>query len=825
MASGSSTPLAHLEGITKTFPGVRALGGVDLEVRPGEVHALVGENGAGKSTLMRILAGGEQPDEGSITWKGERAAFAGPGDALRAGISMIHQELSLIANLSVAENVFLGHERLRHARLVDWGRMNAEAEELLSSVGVSGGLSADTHAGRLPVAGRQMVEVAKALSWDVSLLIMDEPTASLGGTEVRALFDVISRLRERGVSVLYVSHRLEEILEIADRITVLRDGQVVRTLEASEASEELLIRLMVGRDLEEPTRGEGSPGEPILSVRGLRVPPKVEGFDLDVRAGEIVALWGLMGSGRSTVARALAGLVPAADGTVTVQGTPMPLSDPVGAVRSGVVYLTENRKEEGLVLDFSIRENAALASLPQRSAGGFVRADDEKRQVGALMEELDVRAASMETPVRTLSGGNQQKVVMARALLAGPRTLIVDEPTRGVDVGSKAEIHRLLRRVADDGNAVVVVSSELPEVLAVADRVVVVREGAVAADVPAEEAVEDELLSAATPGRRADVGDRTARKERRIAGGLPAALVLFALWGIAAALSPGFRSMINQANLLNQAAMLGLLTLGQTVVLLGRGIDLSVGATMTASLVVGATIMQGRDEAVLPAVGAAVAVGALVGLVNGLLVQRFRLQPFIATLGMAVIVQGLVLTWVRGPTGAAAPALFDFAGARVLGLPLLGLSAIALVVAVGLVLRHHVWGRRLYAVGGDPDSARLSGIRVDQVRVWSFVVCGVLASLAGLVALARFGAADPRVGAGLEFMSITAAIIGGVSFAGGRGTVWGALAGVGVLGIITNIINLLGVARFWQEVVTGLTILVAIYVFQRSRGREAESMT
>ncbi|MGH2555877.1 MAG: ATP-binding cassette domain-containing protein, partial [Actinomycetota bacterium] len=820
----SGMALARLQGIVKSFPGVKAVKGVDLEVRPGEVHALVGENGAGKSTLMRMLAGSERPDVGTIIWRGQDQSFHDPADAFRAGIAMIYQELSLLPGLSVAENIFLAHERLRRGGLINWRAMGSDAGGLLASLGVANDQGPNVPVDALPVAARQMVEVAKALSRNASLIIMDEPTASLGEGEVRTLFEVIRNLRERGVSVVYVSHRLEEVLEIADRVTVLRDGELVRTLSAAEASVDLLIRLMVGRDLPAPKRRDGETGETVLSVRGLRVPLRIQTIDLDVRTGEIVALWGLIGSGRSTLARALAGLLPATATRLTVDGSKTPLSDAPAAVRAGVVYLTENRKDEGLMLDRSVRENVSLASLSDRSMAGFVRAADETKRVAEITRDLRVRPPSLGAPVRNLSGGNQQRVVMARALLAKPRVLIVDEPTRGIDVGSKAEIHRLLRQLADEGHAVLLVSSELPEVLGLADRIVVMREGAAVGEVEAEGAVEDDLLAMATPRRRVEAASERVRGRVSLPSGLPAALILVGLWLAAAALSPEFQSITNQANLLSQAAVLALLTLGQAIVLIGGGIDLSVGATLTASLTLSATIMSGRDAQMVPAIGAALAVGAAIGFVNGVVVQRLRIQPFIATLGMAVVVQGLVLTWVTAPTGLAAPAFFDLAASRVFRLPVLGLIALGVGAVAALTLRHHVWGRRVYAVGDDADAARLSGIAVDSVRVWSYVVCGVLAALAGLLTLARFGAADPQVGVGLEFLSITAAVVGGVSLAGGRGTLWGALAGVGVLGIIANMVNQLGVQRYWQQVVTGLMILIAVYLFQRTGGKGAEPL-
>jgi ABC-type sugar transport system ATPase subunit/ribose/xylose/arabinose/galactoside ABC-type transport system permease subunit len=816
--------LAELRGIEKSFAGVRAVRGVDLAVRGGEVHGLIGENGAGKSTLMRILAGAERADAGTILWRGEAVSFGGPADAIRLGIAEIYQELSLVPALSVAENIFLGHEPLRRGGFVERAAMAAGARRLLRDLGVVQAERPEVPVETLSVAAQQMVEIAKAVSRNASLLIMDEPTASLGGAEVRALFELIRRLRERGISIVYVSHRLEEVVEIADRVTVMRDGEVVGTLATRDASIEGLIALMVGRELERPEARAAAEAreETLLDARGLAAPPGLVDASLEVRTGEIVAVWGLVGSGRSTLARAIAGVVPAESGSVTVAGKRIRGSSPAAALAEGLVYLTEDRKGQGLMLDRSLRENVAVASLGSRSAGGFLRVKEETRALGRLVGALRLRAASLEATVRNLSGGNQQKAMLARALLTEPRVLIVDEPTRGIDVGSKAEIHQLLRDIADQGRGVVMVSSELPEVLGVADRIAVMREGTLVAEFEAAKASEDALLAAATPGRRREaVATRREVGQTWVQQGGAAFVVLAALWLVAAVLSANFLSITNQSNLLGQAAVLALLALAQAFVILAGGIDLSVGATLTAASIAAAVVMNGDDGRILPGILAALAVGGAVGLANGLLVQGLRLEPFIVTLGTAAAVQGLVLSWTTGPTGAAAPRFIELTAIQVWRLPALGLASLGLVAVAGIWLRYHVRGRHIYAVGGDAGASRLSGLRVDRIRVATYTLAGLLAAVAGLFTLARFGAADPRTGIGLEFASITAVVAGGISFAGGRGTVWGALAGVGILTLVANMLNQLRIQFYWQQVVTGLIILAAVAVYQRGRSRKA----
>jgi ribose transport system ATP-binding protein len=503
----SSGALVTMTGITKRFAGVLACADVDLAVRPGEVRALLGENGAGKSTLMNVLAGVITDHEGTITVAGREHRFRGPADAQAAGIAMIHQELDLVPGLSVAENIFLGREPRTRLRTVDVRRMAAAAREQLAALGVA--LDPHRAVGSLRVGEQQLVEIAKALSTDARVLIMDEPTAALADAEVRLLFTTIARLRERGVAIVYISHRMEEIEEIADRATVMRNGRVAGTVDPRTAGRQDVIELMVGRAEDEQFGADGAtaPGAVLLEVRDLALHPKARragrtdpaGIDLTVHAGEIVGLAGLMGAGRTELLETLYGAAPPGrrTGSVRLDGRDYAPSGPRAALARGVGFVSEDRRRSGLQLQHPVAHNIVLTALRSLCTAGVVRFGRERRAVREQIAALGIRAASPAVPVGTLSGGNQQKVVFARQLLARPRLLLLDEPTRGIDIGAKAELYRLLRRLADDGLGILFASSELPELLGVCDRIVVLRGGRVAADMPRRGADQAGILSAA----------------------------------------------------------------------------------------------------------------------------------------------------------------------------------------------------------------------------------------------------------------------------------------------------------------------------------------
>ncbi|MFO0896627.1 MAG: sugar ABC transporter ATP-binding protein [Pirellulales bacterium] len=504
-------PLLALRGIEKRFPGVFALRGVDLEVRAGEVHALLGENGAGKSTLMHVLAGVFPPDGGRIDFAGqEHAAFANERAALEAGVALVYQERSLFGPLSVAENIFAGRQPRTRFRRIDYRRLHDESRKLLHEVGLD--VDPQTPLERLSSAQQQLVEVAKALSVQAKLILFDEPTAALAPAEAERLFGLIRKLRAAGVGVVYISHRLEEVFALADRATVLKDGQGQGTFALSELSPQRLINLMVGRELNpHQPRADTAPADspPLLQVRSLSDPadgaprkPRLENVGFDVRAGEIVGLAGLVGAGRSETALALFGARPGCRGEILVDGRTVQPGSPAAAIAAGIGYLPEDRKLSGLFLDMSIADNVASAAGRRFGVWRF-RGGEQRAKARELCSALRVVCRGPDEPVKNLSGGNQQKVILARWLLADPRVLLVDEPTRGVDVGAKAEIHQLLYEQARRGKAVVVISSDMLELLAVSDRIVVMCEGRVTGELSRAEATEAKVVGLASQFRQA----------------------------------------------------------------------------------------------------------------------------------------------------------------------------------------------------------------------------------------------------------------------------------------------------------------------------------
>ncbi|GGM71512.1 sugar ABC transporter ATP-binding protein [Thermopolyspora flexuosa] len=530
-------PVLEARRVSKRFPGVLALDEVSCALRPGEVHALVGENGAGKSTLIKVLTGVYRPDGGELRYRGEPVTFATPLQAQRSGISTIYQEVNLVPMMSVARNLLLGREPRNRFGIIDVAEMNARAERLLAEYGVRTDVRRPLRS--LGVGAQQMVALARAASVDARVIVMDEPTSSLEPREVETLFGVVAELRRRGLAVVYVSHRMEELYRICDRVTVLRDGRLVHTGPLAELDRLELISLMLGRDLaaapaRRSTRGRpaasGSGGDgaghpaprtaareagprghaahggraPVVEARNLTRRHVLHGVSVAVRPGEVVGLGGLLGSGRSETAKAIAGAVPLDDGEVIVAGRPLRRRTTTAAVRAGVSLLPEDRKAEGIVPTLSVRENIALAALPRLSRAGIVSDERIDRIVETFMRRLRIKAASPHQRVSELSGGNQQKVLLARWLAVQPKVLLLDEPTRGIDVGAKAEVRALIDELAEEGLGVLLISSDLQELVDGSDRVVVLREGAVVGELRGDEVTEQAIMATIARSRGAD---------------------------------------------------------------------------------------------------------------------------------------------------------------------------------------------------------------------------------------------------------------------------------------------------------------------------------
>ena len=485
--------LLLMDKIEKRFPGVQALKDVTLSVQKGEVHALIGENGAGKSTLMKILSGAYRKDGGKIFFNGKEIDIQSTTAAAKLGISIIYQELNQMPNLSIAENIFIGREKKKHGIFLDMNATVKQAEQFVRSVGLSADVN--TLCGELSIAERQMVEVAKALSVGASLIVMDEPTSSLTSRETKILMDLIRKLKQQGVAIVFISHKLDEIFEISDRITVLRDGLWAGTLDTKECTSDELIQLMVGRALTDIYPKVTVPiGDIVLDVEDLNAGKAVQNVSFRVRAGEILGFAGLVGAGRSETMRAVFGIDPIDSGKVTVEGKSLARHNPDAAIAAGIGFVPEDRKLQGLILGMTVRENTTLASMKQTLDHGLVSRKKEDEITQGYVEKLDVKTPGIEQKVVNLSGGNQQKVVIAKWLATNPKVLIVDEPTRGIDVGAKKEIYTLMGKLTAQGVAIIMVSSELPEILGMSDRIVVMHEGNVRGTLTRGEASQEKIM-------------------------------------------------------------------------------------------------------------------------------------------------------------------------------------------------------------------------------------------------------------------------------------------------------------------------------------------
>lgn len=825
MVDTDASPLLELHRIRRTFPGVVALDQVSFQLLPGEVHALVGENGAGKSTLINILSGVLQPDEGQIKLLGAPVLLPNPVEARRQGIVAVHQEAELFPTLSVAENMALESGLpANKLGLIQWRQVDAAAANAMSQLGTS--WRTDTPAAELSVAHRQMAQVAAAIDQQVRVLILDEPTSSLSRREAEWLFSRVQALKEAGTGIIYISHRQDEIFHLADRITVLRDGQHIWTRPVGNVDSNGLVTAMVGRPVEtERTRSDttrpsiASPElPPRLRVKDLRSgQANSQSVDLQVAPGEIVGLYGLVGAGRTEFAQTLFGMTPAVDGTIAVDGVEHTIRTPRDALAAKIAYVPEDRLQEGICRHLTVRANLVLSSLRRWTRHGLASLARERQASHESVQQLAVRHRSIEQPISQLSGGNQQKIVVGRSLLTTPQILVLDEPTRGVDVGAKSEIHQILRTLADQGQSVLMISSELPEVMAHADRIVVFREGRVSGEFDPTSASAADVAEAAFPAVAA---------QRQIAASKPPThnklrlRVPVAEWGLACVVllltcwlwstTEGFDPWIQ----LTHATVWIILGLAASSVILAGGIDISIGSLLALSAASAAFVLR-LDYTPLLTIPAAIllatTVGIAGGVANGALSLVGRVHPIVVTLGTMTIYRGLVIMLLGGRPATGLPPLFlrlaidpqsGFRGAV--------LATAVLVVVVHIFLQHTRSGRHIFALGSSPTAARLVGISASRTWLLAFGVGGGLAGLAGALQLAMSGQMQSRLGSGWELGAIAVAVIGGVSIQGGRGSVLGVILGALLLRLVTSAIVRWGIAGEQVDLLIGGMILAAV---------------
>jgi ABC-type sugar transport system ATPase subunit/ribose/xylose/arabinose/galactoside ABC-type transport system permease subunit len=847
-------------GITKQFPGVLALKGVDFEVRRGEIHALVGENGAGKSTLVKILTGVYQPDAGQIVLDGIPVQIPDPQAAADHGIAIVHQDSALVAQFDATRNVFLGRELTTRASILDFGTMRAATAESLQLVGAQFG--PDTLVRDLTVGHRELVAIASALVQRPKILIFDEPTASLSADEVQRLFAIVRSLKDRGATVVYISHHLDEVQHLADRITVLRDGMRAGTLDMRTTDRAAIIRLMIGRDLTQlyPKDTEVPLGAPILEVRNLAGGSAVRDVSLTVRRGEIHGVAGLVGAGRSETALMIFGAEPHTRGDIVFDGKPYRAGSPLKARDAGLALIPEDRRTEGLVTSLSVRENLTLSNLRRWARFGLINSRAERKTAQGLVDTLRIATPSLDQLTRNLSGGNQQKVVIGRWFAGDSKLFMFDEPTTGVDVGAKVEIYNQMTRAARDGAGVMFISSDFEELLGMCDRISVMKKGRVVKEFDRGEANLHDLMHWATgadgtgPGPAAGeaiqgqalamrpleplpagatasetvadlqpahadvVSDETVRLRSRgdqfgdfltrwgtITGMILAILVI----GLNA---PQFFAPDNLFSVLKQGSILTLLAFGITLVLIAGGFDMSVGALsqLTSNLAAGAMV-QGLGMWFALAMGGVL--GIAFGLLNALLVIVIRIPSFVATLGTMFIAMGATFWFNAGRqiTLRDQPDFF-FLGQGYIGpVPFIFILVVILMVILQFGLKRTRPGLRMYAVGENLAAARLRGVSQPRALLTAFLLTGVVVGSAGVL-LASYSYGSSALGTGLDYLisALAAAYLGTAFSKAGELDMVGTAISAMFITALGNGLIINGVSSVWLPGIQGAVLILAI---------------
>ena len=815
-----------LRGISKYFEGVAALADVSLEVLPGEVHALLGENGAGKSTLMSIAAGDLAPDAGTVEIGDAMLGVASPTVAKQLGIGVVYQHPAIMPDLSVWENLVLAMPSARRppaGHSIDWTR------ERLREIGSE--IDPARRGSSLSPVERTMVEIAKALAVAPKVLLLDEPTAVMGAEQVGRLFGQIREIRDRGTAIVYISHRIPEIREIADRVTILRDGRNQGTYQVGDVDDDTMLRLIAGRELSSifPPKAAFL-GKTVLRCQDLSG-SGIEGVSLQVSAGEILGFGGAEGNGQVETIRSLAGLT-SSSGIVSVDGRDL-ASPRARALRNlGVLYVPGDREGEGVFPFISVRKNATAQTLGDYSRAGVMSPGLESVAAGKALAALAVKTPSFRTEIQHLSGGNQQKVVLSRSLLGNPRVLLCEEPTQGVDVQTRSEIHRTLRDLAERGSAVIVVSSDASELAGLCDRVAIFSRGQVAGELAGDEVTEAAIVAAAVTSTRTRSAEGAilagARLRQRVLalarGSWAAPLTLGILALLVAAYtvhgSPTYLGSYNMKTELFQVAVLVLVALGQLLVVLTGGVDLSVGPLMAVTVVALSFFESSGQGAGMAILGILVvlAMGVVTGIGHALMIRMLKLPPIIVTVITYIGFQGLALLLRSTPGGPASQGLVTSVEFSLGFLPLAFLVSAVVAVVAQRFLTHSGAGIAMRGVGSNEQSAHRVGVDVGRTVFLAYLGCSVFAVVAGILLYAQVGIGDPTVGISYSLQSVAAVVLGGASIYGGRGSFLGTAIGALLLTEIIGALPFLNLSEAWQYWFPGVLILVAGAFFARTFG-------
>jgi ribose transport system ATP-binding protein len=825
-------PVLRLANVTKHFGPVAAITDVTLDVLPGEVHALLGENGAGKSTLMNVASGSIAPDRGTIELGGVVADALSPAEAQARGLAIVRQHPALLPDLTVAENMAVALPALMGEHSGDERATWLQAQ--LDRAGCRAKLGDRVE--DLSVAQRQLLELAKALAQDPSVLVLDEPTAPLGADMVEHMLALVREIAATGTAIIYISHRLPEVRLIADRVSVLRDGTVRATAAITALTDDEIVELIVGRSIDavfpDKRPADAAAGQaPVLEVEHLSG-GEFDDVSLSLAPGEIVGIAGIAGNGQAALLRALAGL-ERASGTVRLNGQALKLGSERRAHAAGVAYLPSDRHEEGLMMGLSIRENASLSSLERVAASGIIKGAAERRSVEGQREALNIRTESIETPVSSLSGGNQQKVVLARAMLSQPKLILADEPTQGVDAGARVEIYKILREAADRGIPVIVVSSDSLELEGLCDRILVFSRGTIENELAGDQVTEAEMARAivtATSLRREQPAAPPAGARAALARGRtlvmgdygPAAilLIVIVILGIYTFnVNSRVLSTFNITSMLTLLAALAFISFGQLMVILTGGIDLSVGPLAGFLVVLSSFFVVDGKSSIVMVLGFVVMLlaAAAVGTINGTLIRFGGFSPIAATLASYIALQGLSLLLRPQQGGYIATGVTDAIQTNVAGIPVAFIAAV--VVALGLErgLRRARWGLRLRAAGSREEAAHAVGVPVRLTVVQAYVACSLLTFVGGVLLMAQLGIGDATQGTSYTLSCITAVVLGGASLFGGRGSFVGVLLGAFLIQQITNATTFLSLSQAWQYWSVGLLALLAAGVYTQAR--------